>query len=407
MPPRQPYAGRVQNGPLLALVALLGVVLGVAATLWWRRSTPPPAPAPATVAEPVDRATELGDSATELLTLLRSASVVLRRDASVVRASAGAVAFGLVVGDRLGPPAVRDLVERVVADDESRDVELELPRGRFGQATRLLHLRIAPWGDLVLLLAEDHTEARRVEEVRRDFVVNISHELKTPIGAMSLLAETVEQAADDPEVVRRFAGQIQTEALRLSALVQEILELSRLQVADALEEAGPVQVDAVVAEAVDRAGTAALAKDITLETGGTRGVQVWGVHDLLVTTLRNLVDNAVSYSDAGTTVAVGVSERGGAVEIAVVDSGIGIAPQDVPRLFERFYRVDPARSRDTGGTGLGLSIVKHIVSDHGGEVTVWSQPGKGSTFTVRLPAVGERGAADAVPSGTVEGSTRR
>ncbi|WP_411910692.1 sensor histidine kinase [Actinotalea sp. M2MS4P-6] len=334
---------------------------------------------------------ELDDAAAGVLALLRSATVVLRRDGTVVRASAEAHSFGLLAGDRIAPGPVRTVVEDVVADGETRDAELELPRGRFGQATRLLQVRVAPLGQsLVLLLADDHTEARRVEQVRRDFVVNVSHELKTPIGAMSLLAETVEQAADDPEAVRRFSGRIQTEAARLSALVQEILELSRLQVSDTLTDAGPVSVDDVVAEAVDRARTGAVAKEIELDVGGDRGLRVWGVADLLVTALRNLLDNAVSYSEPGTRIGVGVTERGGAVEIAVVDQGIGIAADDLPRLFERFYRVDPARSRDTGGTGLGLSIVKHVVGDHGGDVSVWSEPGKGSTFTVRLPLVGEQ-----------------
>ncbi|MCB2177240.1 MAG: two-component sensor histidine kinase [Actinomycetales bacterium] len=331
---------------------------------------------------------ELDDAATEVLTVLRSASVVLRRDGSVVRASAGAHAFGLVAGDRIAAGPAHELVEQVIADGETRDAELELPRGRFGQGTRVVQLRVAPLGtSLVLLLADDHTEARRVEEVRRDFVVNTSHELKTPIGAMSLLAETVEQAADDPETVRRFAVRIQTEAARLSALVQEILELSRLQAGDSMLDARVIPVRVLISDAVDRARTGAVAKEIDIQVGEESDARVWGDADLLVTALRNLIDNAIAYSEPGTQVGVGTTVRDGAVEIAVVDQGIGIAQQDLPRLFERFYRVDPARSRDTGGTGLGLSIVKHVVADHGGEVTVWSEQGKGSTFTIRLPLV--------------------
>lgn len=366
----------------LLAAGVVGVVLGVVAMLafWFSERdqhevVPPPPP-------------ELDDAATEVLAVLRSASVVLRRDGSVVRASAGAHAFGLVVGDRLAPGPAHELVEQVLTDGETRDAELELPRGRFGQGTRVVQLRVAPLGSsLVLLLADDHTEARRVEEVRRDFVVNTSHELKTPIGAMSLLAETVEQAADDPETVRRFAVRIQTEAARLTALVQEILELSRLQAGDSMLDARVLPVRVIVSDAVDRARTRAVAKDIEIEVGEDCDVRVWGDADLLVTALRNLIDNAVAYSEPGTQVGVGTTVRDGAVEIAVVDQGIGIDSQDLPRLFERFYRVDPARSRDTGGTGLGLSIVKHVVADHGGEVTVWSQPGKGSTFTIRLPLV--------------------
>jgi len=366
----------------LVVAGLLGLLVGVVATVAFRRSEHLQRELPA------QPEAELDPAATAVIALLRSASLVVRRDGSVVRASTTAHTFGLVTGEAVTPGPVRDLLAEVISDGETRDAELELPRGRFAQARRVLQVRVAPLGaNLLLVLADDRTEARRVEEIRRDFVVNVSHELKTPVGAMSLLAETVEEAADDPEAVQRFARRIQTEAARLSVLVQEILELSRLQAGDPLLEARAVAVDAVVAEAVDRARTRAAAKDITLAVGGEPDLRVWGDHDLLVTALRNLVDNAIAYSDAGTTVALGTRAHDGAVEIAVVDQGIGIAPGDLPRLFERFYRVDPARSRDTGGTGLGLSIVKHVVADHGGEVTVWSEPGRGSTFTVRLPAV--------------------
>ena len=191
---------------------------------------------------------------------------------------------------------------------------------------------------------------------------------------------------------------MQTEAARLSALVQEIIELSRLQVADPLGAARPVDMDRVVQEAVDRARTPATAKGIAIEVSPATGATVWGDHDLLVTAIRNLLDNAVAYSEPGTRVAVGSTLRAdvGTVEVAVVDRGIGIPAAEQPRLFERFYRVDPARSRETGGTGLGLSIVKHVAADHGGDVTVWSQPGKGSTFTLRLPVI--RAPLDAEPT---------
>ena len=196
----------------------------------------------------------------------------------------------------------------------------------------------------------------------------------------------MQSAADDPEAVRRFSARMQQEAARLSALVHEIIELSRLQVAGALSQPALVDVDAVLAEAVDRARTAAAAKGISLHPGGEAGLAVYGDHALLVTAVRNLLDNAVAYSPAGTQVGAGMRRVGDMVEIAVVDQGIGIAPDDQERVFERFYRVDPARSRDTGGTGLGLSIVKHVAASHGGEVAVWSRPGKGSTFTLRVPA---------------------
>lgn len=369
---------------MTALVAgLLGLAVGLAAALAFRVSERE------RQAEPVETPADgLDEGVAAVLAVLRSAAVVVTLDGTVVRASAAAHAFGLVRSDRVAHEEVRALTAAVARDGEIRDAELELPRGPLGGATILVQLRVAPLGIRhVLLLAEDRTEARRVEAIRRDFVVNVSHELKTPVGALALLAETVEQAAEDPEAVRRFAARIQTESTRLSHLVQEIIELSRLQVEDPLGQARTVPLDDVVHEAVDRARTGATAKEIVLESGGDRGAHVWGDHDLLVTAVRNLLDNAIAYSDPGTRIAVGTTLRAdeGLVEVAVVDQGIGIPTDQQDRLFERFYRVDEARSRDTGGTGLGLSIVKHIAADHGGEVTVWSEPGQGSTFTIRLP----------------------
>lgn len=373
----------VVDGLLVLGVGVLGVVLGLTAAFAFRWSERAQRGAPVEATEP-----ELGDGATAVLAALRSATVVLDQAQRVVRASTGARSLGLVRDDRVVPGELRALLGEVARDGEIRDTEVELPRGPLGPATVYLHVRAAPLGARhVLLLAEDRTEARRVEEIRRDFVVNVSHELKTPVGALALLAETVEQAADDPAAVRTFAGRMQTEATRLSRLVQEIIELSRLQVAGALTEGRQVEVADVVREAVDRAETKAAAKAVEIDVGDLPGAVVFGDQDLLVTAVRNLLDNAVAYSDGGTRVVVACTLRAadGLVEIAVVDQGVGIPPEDQPRLFERFYRVDPARSRDTGGTGLGLSIVKHVAADHGGDVTVWSEPGHGSTFTLRLP----------------------
>ena len=374
---------------------LLGLVVGVVATATFRASER------SATGGPVAAPPELDEHVAAILAVLPSATVVLRSDATVVRADSGAHAYGLVRGDLLAHAEVRALVDAVGSDGETRDADLEVPRGPFGGGTLVLHLRVAALGaSQVLLLADDRTEARRVEAIRRDFVINVSHELKTPVGALSLLAETVEHAADEPETVRRFASRMQQEASRLSALVQEIIELSRLQVADPLGAARPVDIDRVVHEAVDRARTPATAKGIVIEVGRASGATVWGDHDLLVTAIRNLLDNAVAYSDQGTRVAVGTTLRtdAGTVEVVVVDRGIGIPAAEQSRLFERFYRVDPARSRETGGTGLGLSIVKHVAADHGGEVTVWSQPGKGSTFTLRLPVIRAPLTAGPVPN---------
>lgn len=369
------------DGALLLGAGLLGVLVGLVAGLAFRFSereqlgAPEPAPP------------ELDEGVATVLSVLRSAAVVTTMDGRVVRASAAAHAYHLVRGDRVVHVELHDMLVRVARDGEIRETELELPGGALGRGTVLLEVRVAPLGARhLLLLAEDRTEARRVDAVRRDFVVNASHELKTPVGALALLAETVAEAADDPEAVRRFAARMKVEADRLAVLVHDILQLSRVQVGESKEDFVPVDVRALVGEAVDRARTSATARDITIEVGGDPAV-VLGDHDLLVTVVRNLLDNAVAYSEAGTRIGVGttVREAEGVVEIVVVDQGIGIPPEALSRLFERFYRVDPARSRDTGGTGLGLSIVKHVVADHGGEVTVWSEPGRGSTFTVRLP----------------------
>ena len=382
------------NGLALLVAGILGLAVGLGAAFALRWSAHPQAEAPPRPEPEVD------DGLVRTLAVLRSAAVVLDDADHVVRASAPAYALGLVRGGRVAPPAIRDMIAQVRRDGVIRDEELELDRAPVGRGTLLVQVRVAQVsGRHLVVLAEDMTQARRLEAVRRDFVVNVSHELKTPVGALSLLAETVQDAADDPEAVRRFAGRMQSEAQRLSALVHEIIELSRLQVAGALGPLAMVDVDAVVAEAVDRARTAAAAKHVRIEVGGDTGVQLFGNHDLLVTAVRNLVDNAVAYSGEASRVGVGVREQGDLVEIAVVDEGIGISADEQERVFERFYRVDAARSRQTGGTGLGLSIVKHVAADHGGDVTVWSRPGRGSTFTIRLPRVPDQ------DPGTHEGPT--
>lgn len=368
---------------------LVGLLVGVGATaaFWWSERVLRRLPEHA---EP-----ELDDGLVRALAVLHSAAVVLDAADHVVRASPPAHALGLVRDGRLVHPAVRDMVAAVRRDGVIVDAELDLPRGPVGHGTMLLEVRVAQVTPRhLLVLAEDVTAARKLETMRRDFVVNISHELKTPVGALSLLAETVQDAADDPAAVRRFAGRMQAEANRLSRLVQEVIELSRLQTAGALAQLRLVDIDEVLAEAVDRATTTAAARTVAIDLGGEVGLKVFGDRNLLVTAVRNLLENAVLYSPEATHVGVGVRAAGELVEIAVVDSGIGIPASEQDRIFERFYRVDPARSRNTGGTGLGLSIVKHVVADHGGEVTVWSQPGRGSTFTVRLPRADEPAVAD-------------
>jgi two-component system sensor histidine kinase SenX3 len=324
-----------------------------------------------------------------VLAALPSAWLVLDGHDRVIRASPSAMPYGLVRGQRLRVDTLLVLVRQVRRDRQVREIEIEVPRGHRGTELMSLDVRLAPLDDLVLVLAEDHTALRRLDAVRRDFVANVSHELKTPVGALALLSEAVLGSADDPPAVRRFAGRMQHEASRLTMMVQDLISLSRLQSNDPLRGASIVSVDDVVAEAVDTTHLEAEARQIRLEVRGQHGLTVLGDEDQLATAVRNLITNAINYSPDHTRVTIGVSLVDNVVEIGVADQGIGIPERDLERIFERFYRVDPARSRATGGTGLGLSIVKHVSANHGGEVRVWSSEGAGSTFTLRLHAHGE------------------
>jgi two-component system sensor histidine kinase SenX3 len=328
-----------------------------------------------------------------VLDVLSSSAVVISSDDRVLQASEAARSFGLVEGEELVVGELSALARQVRRDGEIREGEIDVTTGALHGRTTSFAVRVAPLGPdvggggLVLLLVEDQTERRRVEEVRRDFVANTSHELKTPVGALALLAETVEDAADDPEAVRRFAGRMRQEANRLTNLVQDMITLSRIQAAEPIPDPVPVDLDAVVAEALDRGRMKATSRGIELAATGTRRLSVLGDEELLITALRNLLDNAVAYSPEKTRVVVSTGRDGKhVVELSVSDQGIGIPERDLERIFERFYRVDPARSRVTGGTGLGLAIVKHVTAAHGGRVTVTSKEGAGSTFTLRLPA---------------------
>ncbi|GAA4560656.1 ATP-binding protein [Planotetraspora kaengkrachanensis] len=381
------------NELLASLAAMGGFVLGSFVMLAIRRQTDKDEDP-----EPVDDM--LSPGVASVLAVLPSSAVVLDRDDRVLRASSAARAFGLVRGDSLMAAELLALARKVRRDGEIRESEIETAGRKFGQESTTFAVRVAPLGSTgqVLVLAEDQTERRMVEAVRRDFVANVSHELKTPVGALSLLAETIQDAADDPEAVTRFAGRMQHEAARLTYLVQDLITLSRIQGGEPVPTPGPVPIDAAVHEAIDRCNTKASAKDITLVAGGAEGLQIWGDDELLVTALRNLIDNAVAYSPEHTRVVVSARPAGRSVEVSVSDQGIGIPESAQERIFERFFRVDAARSRATGGTGLGLAIVKHVAVAHGGEVTVWSKEGSGSTFTLRLPAFG--GTAIAAPRTT-------
>jgi two-component system sensor histidine kinase SenX3 len=330
--------------------------------------------------------TAVPDGVDQVIEVLESAGVVLDPSNTVVKASPGAMAFGLVWNQSLVHPELTAMVDRVRRFGEPITQELELSRGPFGDANIHLFVRVARLGArYILLLAEDRTESFRLDEVRRDFVANISHELKTPIGAVGLLAEALQAASDEPDQVRRFAKRLTKEADRLARITKEIIDLSRLQAADALKSPKAVEIDHMVALAIDQTRVAAESNRVTIVSGGDAGAEVYGDEPLLVVALHNLIANAIQYSPKGSRVGVGVSNGDGIVEIAVTDQGVGIPDEDLDRVFERFFRIDPARSRHTGGSGLGLSIVKHVVQNHGGDVRVWSQPGNGSTFTIRLP----------------------
>jgi two-component system sensor histidine kinase SenX3 len=330
-------------------------------------------------------------SLVDSLSALDVATAVVGNGDRLLFASVSARALGFVRQERLFGDELLSLVRQARRGVEVLEASIEIPRGPVGSGRRSLAVRVAPIRGaepdegFVLLLVQDDSESRLLDAVRRDFVVNVSHELKTPIGALLLLAEAVMSARDEPESVEKFASSMQREAHRLSNLVQEIIDLSRLQVNDPLVRAVLVEVDDVVADAIDRSRTSAQANDITLVSGGILGLKILGDREQLTKALRNLIDNAISYSAPRTRVAIGVKLEEKIIEISVTDQGIGIPRDALDRVFERFYRIDPARSRVTGGTGLGLSIVKHVVANHGGEVKVWSIEGSGSTFTLRLP----------------------
>ena len=326
------------------------------------------------------------DGVDQVIDALESAGIVLDPSNNVVKTSPGALAFGLVANQFLVHPELLNLVESVRRNGGSIAEELEISRGPFGEANMHLFVRVARLGSrYILLLAEDRTESYRLDDVRRDFVANISHELKTPIGAVGLLAEAIHAASDDQAQVRRFAKRLTKEYQRLARITQEIIELSRLQAADVLTKPELVKIGHVIAHAIDQNRVEAESNGVSLISGGDLSSKVYGDESLLTVAVHNLVANAIQYSPAGSRVGIGVSCADGVIAIAVTDQGIGLADEDLTRVFERFYRVDQARSRRTGGSGLGLSIVKHVAQNHGGDIRVWSQLGKGSTFTIRLP----------------------
>jgi two-component system sensor histidine kinase SenX3 len=281
--------------------------------------------------------------------------------------------------------------ERTLASGEDCEIDLSAPRGLAGRRAGIaVHAMIRPLRDqtprLAVIYLDDQSEQARMEATRRDFVANVSHELKTPVAAMGVLSEALLESTDDPENVTRFGSKIYAESQRLASMVGELIELSRLQGAEALPHLMAVDVDSVVQEAISRYKVVAEKAGIAITTDDATGFEVLGDEEQLVTAIANLISNASSYSPDNSTVSISRRRRENTVEIAVTDRGIGIAKSDQERVFERFFRVDKARSRATGGTGLGLAIVKHVAANHNGSIRLWSQPGTGSTFTLSIPA---------------------
>jgi two-component system sensor histidine kinase SenX3 len=358
---------------------LLGIALGlgVAALAWagagWHRR------AEEVLEQPVPHGVDTA------LEVIGATGVVVDADNRVLRASKSAVALGIVDNRDIVYQPILDLVRESRKQGIPVAREFELAGATKSSLPVHLLVRVAPLGlRLMLVVADDRSEMYRLDAVRRDFVANISHELKTPIGAVSLLAEALQYSADDPEQVRSFAQTLEREGHRLAEMTNDIIELTRLQSVGTIEDPQVVSIDQVIDQAVSGNSVLAEKSGITVSVSARTGAYVLGDFSSLVTAVHNLVRNAIAYSRGPSRVGVGALVKSGVIEVSVTDQGQGIANHDLERIFERFYRSDPARSRETGGTGLGLAIVKHVVNNHQGEVRVWSQLGKGSTFTIRL-----------------------
>lgn len=319
------------------------------------------------------------------------AAAVIGPHDEVLHSTVSARSMNIVRGSRI----IEETVLEIVRESRQRSTELcrdiDVPGTATGRTAQHLTVRVGPLdahGNIVLVV-DDRAPLLRVEQTRRDFVANISHELKTPIGAIAILSEAVEGAADDPEAVRHFAGRLNKETARVSEMVSQIINLSRLQSDQPMMTPQQVDVCHVLADAVERNRELADSREVNLVVKAEPDLEIQGDPAQLIDAVSNLIHNAIVYSNPRARVAV--SSRlvhdvdGDRADIAVADNGIGITDADQRRIFERFYRVDYARSRDNGGTGLGLSLVKHIAQAHGGSVDVWSKVGQGSTFTLSIP----------------------
>lgn len=328
------------------------------------------------------------EALSQILDVLPDAAAIVDSADRVLAASANCVAMGLISLERIAPVELRALNREVhrLSKTQSRDAVIKRNGSRLGEWEA--RVQISPIDEeLSLLIAQDLSEERRLNDVRRDFVANVSHELKTPVGALSLLAEAVQAADTDIEQVRHFTSRMQIEVKRLTAMISDLVALSQVQSDAPLRNSAPVDVASIIHEAVDATKIAAEQKSIEVVVADdvNNVGRIFGDEGQLNVALNNLLSNAIKYSPESTRVGVGARLNDDVIEISVTDQGPGIPEADLNRIFERFYRVDPARSRDTGGTGLGLAIVKHVCANHGGDCVVWSQVGQGSTFTLRFP----------------------
>ena len=330
---------------------------------------------------------DLSTQSFDLLQAIDAESIVVAAGDKVIYYSNGINTFNIVKDERIQNRELNNLVRAVRRSGIQQDATMELPRGPIGGGTHDLLVRVTSMGDagLIAVLIFDDSEMRRLDSIRRDFVANISHELKTPIGALSILSEAVLDASNDPQAISKFASRMQAESKRLSELVQEIINLSRLQDDDPLKNGKLIDISEVITEAIDQSRLNAERRKITIFFEAFDEAQILGDRSQVGMAINNLIENAINYSPDSTRVTVTSKINDQIAEIAVSDQGIGIPEKDLERIFERFYRVDPARSRMTGGTGLGLSIVKHIANNHGGDVSLWSVENAGSTFTIRFP----------------------
>ena len=359
----------------IAFAIVVGLVIGVSVS----RS------------EADEKATEASNQLASLsliLDVIPDAAAIVDDGDVVVAASSNCPAMGIVSGGRIAPIELRALIREAHRLHKTMSREALIKRNGNGLSEWEARLQVSPLDEKTsLIIAQDLSEERRLNDVRRDFVANVSHELKTPVGALSLLAEAVQAADNDLEKAREFSARMQVEVRRLTAMISDLVELSRVQGDAPLQHSKPVQVEHIINEAVDGMKIPAEERNIQISVADTIAVgKIFGDESQLVAALRNLISNAIKYSPTGTRVGIGAVRVNDTIEISVTDQGPGISEDDQIRIFERFYRVDPARSRETGGSGLGLAIVKHVCANHGGDCFVWSRESEGSTFTLRFPA---------------------